>query len=164
MFVFAAIAAFSLLLGLPSMAAFTIGALGGAAALGLGNGAVFKLVPRIFSERNRNGYGTCRRVRRTRRIFPAARSRRGERFNRQLYARICIFNGFCRDVSGSQLFCFYARFSRWKYGNCGECVKMKSPSHKYICKIHKANLLKIKKGDSILNRLFHKKSYLDSIR
>lgn len=46
--VFAAIAAFSLLLGLSSMAAFTIGALGGAAALGLGNGAVFKLVPEYF--------------------------------------------------------------------------------------------------------------------
>ncbi|HEX8198118.1 MAG TPA: MFS transporter [Pyrinomonadaceae bacterium] len=48
LFVFAAIAAFSLLLGLPSIAAFTVGALGGAAALGLGNGAVFKLVPEYF--------------------------------------------------------------------------------------------------------------------
>lgn len=47
-FVFAAIAGFSLLLGLPSMVTFTIGALGGAAALGLGNGAVFKLVPEYF--------------------------------------------------------------------------------------------------------------------
>lgn len=48
MFVFAAIAGFSLLLGLPSIVMFTIGALGGAAALGLGNGAVFKLVPQYF--------------------------------------------------------------------------------------------------------------------
>lgn len=48
LFVFAAIAAFSLLLGLPSITSFTVGALGGAAALGLGNGAVFKLVPEYF--------------------------------------------------------------------------------------------------------------------
>jgi NNP family nitrate/nitrite transporter-like MFS transporter len=48
LFVFAAIAAFSLLLGFSSIEAFTVGALGGAAALGLGNGAVFKLVPEYF--------------------------------------------------------------------------------------------------------------------
>lgn len=48
LFVFAAIAAFSMLLGFSSIAAFTVGALGGAAALGLGNGAVFKLVPEYF--------------------------------------------------------------------------------------------------------------------
>lgn len=47
-FVFTAIAAFALLLSFPSMFVFTIGALGGAAALGLGNGAVFKLVPQYF--------------------------------------------------------------------------------------------------------------------
>jgi NNP family nitrate/nitrite transporter-like MFS transporter len=46
--VFAAIAGFSLLLGFPVMITFTIGALGAAAALGLGNGAVFKLVPQYF--------------------------------------------------------------------------------------------------------------------
>lgn len=46
--VFAAIAIFALLLGFSSMALFTIGALGAAAFLGLGNGAVFKLVPQYF--------------------------------------------------------------------------------------------------------------------
>lgn len=48
MFVFAAIACFSVLLKLGSMIPFTIGALGGAAALGMGSGAVFKLVPQYF--------------------------------------------------------------------------------------------------------------------
>lgn len=47
-FVFAAIAALSLLLSFASILPFTIGALGCAAALGLGNGAVFKLVPQYF--------------------------------------------------------------------------------------------------------------------
>ncbi len=46
--VFVAIAAFSLLLSFASIVPFTIGALGCAAALGLGNGAVFKLVPQYF--------------------------------------------------------------------------------------------------------------------
>lgn len=48
MFVFAAVAALGLLMGCAWMPTFTIGALGGAAALGLGNGAVFKLVPQYF--------------------------------------------------------------------------------------------------------------------
>jgi NNP family nitrate/nitrite transporter-like MFS transporter len=48
MFVFVAVAALGLLMGCPWMPTFTTGALGGAAALGLGNGAVFKLVPQYF--------------------------------------------------------------------------------------------------------------------
>ena len=47
-FVFAGIAVLSLLLSFASIVPFTIGALGCAAALGLGNGAVFKLVPQYF--------------------------------------------------------------------------------------------------------------------
>ena len=43
-----AVAAFGLLLGTPSMLPFTVGALGCAALLGIGNGAVFQLVPRYF--------------------------------------------------------------------------------------------------------------------
>lgn len=46
--VFAAIAVLSLFLSSGSMILFTVGALGCAAALGLGNGAVFKLVPQYF--------------------------------------------------------------------------------------------------------------------
>jgi NNP family nitrate/nitrite transporter-like MFS transporter len=46
--VFVAIAALSLLLSFDTIVPFTIGALGCAAALGLGNGAVFKLVPQYF--------------------------------------------------------------------------------------------------------------------
>ncbi|HSK71998.1 MAG TPA: MFS transporter [Pyrinomonadaceae bacterium] len=46
--VFASIAALSLLLSFTTITLFTIGALGCAAALGLGNGAVFKLVPQYF--------------------------------------------------------------------------------------------------------------------
>lgn len=46
--VFAAIAAFALLLSFTTMVLFTVGALGCAALLGLGNGAVFKLVPQYF--------------------------------------------------------------------------------------------------------------------
>jgi MFS transporter, NNP family, nitrate/nitrite transporter len=46
--VFVAIAILSLLLSFTTILLFTIGALGTAAALGLGNGAVFKLVPQYF--------------------------------------------------------------------------------------------------------------------
>jgi len=46
--VFGAICLLSLLLSFASIVPFTIGALGCAAALGLGNGAVFKLVPQYF--------------------------------------------------------------------------------------------------------------------
>lgn len=50
MLVFAAIAILSLLLSFTTIGLFTLGALGCAAALGLGNGAVFKLVPQFFSK------------------------------------------------------------------------------------------------------------------
>jgi NNP family nitrate/nitrite transporter-like MFS transporter len=43
-----AVAPFGLLLSWPSIEPFTVGALGCAALLGLGNGAVFKLVPQYF--------------------------------------------------------------------------------------------------------------------
>jgi MFS transporter, NNP family, nitrate/nitrite transporter len=46
--VFSAIAGLGLLMGCAWMPTFTVGALGAAAALGLGNGAVFKLVPQYF--------------------------------------------------------------------------------------------------------------------
>ena len=46
--VFAGVAPFALLLAWPSIIPFTVGALGCAALLGLGNGAVFKLVPQYF--------------------------------------------------------------------------------------------------------------------
>jgi NNP family nitrate/nitrite transporter-like MFS transporter len=46
--VFAGVAPFAMLLAWPAMLPFTVGALGCAALLGLGNGAVFKLVPQYF--------------------------------------------------------------------------------------------------------------------
>src|SRR4051794_23139761 len=46
--VFGGVAMFSLLLTWPSMVPFTVGALGCAMLMGLGNGAVFKLVPERF--------------------------------------------------------------------------------------------------------------------
>jgi len=46
--VFVAVALLGTLMGCPWMPTFTVGALGAAAALGLGNGAVFKLVPQYF--------------------------------------------------------------------------------------------------------------------
>jgi MFS transporter, NNP family, nitrate/nitrite transporter len=46
--VFLALAILGALMGCPWMPTFTVGALGAAAALGLGNGAVFKLVPEYF--------------------------------------------------------------------------------------------------------------------
>ena len=48
--VFIAIAVFSLLLSFDSIVPFTVGALTCAAALGLGNGAIFKLVPQYFAK------------------------------------------------------------------------------------------------------------------
>jgi MFS transporter, NNP family, nitrate/nitrite transporter len=46
--VFLGIVPFALLLAWPSMLPFTVGALGAAGLLGIGNGAVFKLVPQYF--------------------------------------------------------------------------------------------------------------------
>ena len=46
--VFAGVVPFALLLAWPAMLPFSVGALGCAALLGLGNGAVFKLVPQYF--------------------------------------------------------------------------------------------------------------------
>jgi NNP family nitrate/nitrite transporter-like MFS transporter len=46
--VFLAVALLGAMMGCPWMPTFTIGALGAAAALGLGNGAIFKLVPQYF--------------------------------------------------------------------------------------------------------------------
>ena len=46
--VFIAVAALGLLMGCPWIPTFTIGALGAAFMLGIGNGAVFKLVPQYF--------------------------------------------------------------------------------------------------------------------
>lgn len=46
--VFIAVAVLGALMGCPWMPTFTVGALGAAAALGVGNGAVFKLVPQYF--------------------------------------------------------------------------------------------------------------------
>jgi NNP family nitrate/nitrite transporter-like MFS transporter len=46
--VFIAVAVLGALMGCPWMPTFTVGALGAAAALGLGNGAIFKLVPQYF--------------------------------------------------------------------------------------------------------------------
>src|ERR1044071_5096138 len=48
--VFPGIGLFALLLAWPAMLPFTVGALGCAALLGLGNGAVFKLVPQFFPQ------------------------------------------------------------------------------------------------------------------
>ena len=49
-FVFSGIAPFALLLSWPSILPFTVGALGCAFLLGIGNGAVFKLVPQYFAK------------------------------------------------------------------------------------------------------------------
>ncbi|MBS1788409.1 MAG: NarK/NasA family nitrate transporter [Acidobacteria bacterium] len=48
LWVFPSTAAMAIFLACPSIITFTIGALGMAAAIGLGNGAVFKLVPQYF--------------------------------------------------------------------------------------------------------------------
>ena len=50
LWVFPITAAMAIFLACPSMVTFTIGALGMAAAIGLGNGAVFKLVPEYFPQ------------------------------------------------------------------------------------------------------------------
>jgi MFS transporter, NNP family, nitrate/nitrite transporter len=48
--VFPAVAVLAMLMALPHLVPFTVGALGVAAAIGLGNGAVFKLVPEFFPD------------------------------------------------------------------------------------------------------------------
>jgi NNP family nitrate/nitrite transporter-like MFS transporter len=52
LWVFPVTATMAIFLACPMMSTFTIGALGMAAAIGLGNGAVFKLVPDIFRNRS----------------------------------------------------------------------------------------------------------------
>jgi NNP family nitrate/nitrite transporter-like MFS transporter len=49
-FIFPATALFAIFMACPMMITFTVGALGMAAAIGLGNGAVFKLVPQHFPQ------------------------------------------------------------------------------------------------------------------
>jgi NNP family nitrate/nitrite transporter-like MFS transporter len=50
LWIFPFVAGMALLMTVESMAPFTVGALGMAAAIGLGNGAVFKLVPEYFPD------------------------------------------------------------------------------------------------------------------
>lgn len=50
LWIFPFVTAMAMLLTLPGMVPFTIGALGMAVAIGLGNGAVFKLVPQYFPQ------------------------------------------------------------------------------------------------------------------
>src|SRR5205823_7128805 len=50
LWVFPITAAMAIFMACPIMTTFTIGALGMAAAIGLGNGAVFKLVPEYFPQ------------------------------------------------------------------------------------------------------------------
>ena len=50
LWIFPFVSAMALLMSLQTMVPFTIGALGMAAAIGLGNGAVFKLVPQYFPQ------------------------------------------------------------------------------------------------------------------
>lgn len=50
LWIFPFVTAMAILLTVPGMVPFTIGALGMAAAIGLGNGAVFKLVPQYFPQ------------------------------------------------------------------------------------------------------------------
>jgi len=50
LWIFPFVTAMAMLLTLQTMVPFTIGALGMAAAIGLGNGAVFKLVPQYFPQ------------------------------------------------------------------------------------------------------------------
>ncbi len=70
--VFLGVAPFALLMAWPSMIPFTVGALGCAALLGLGNGAVFKLVPQYFPDADRDGHRTGGRDGRSRRLLSAA--------------------------------------------------------------------------------------------
>ena len=70
--VFLGVAPFALLMAWSSMIPFTVGALGCAALLGLGNGAVFKLVPQYFPNPDRHRHGTGRGHGRTRRLLPTA--------------------------------------------------------------------------------------------
>ena len=70
--VFSVVVPFALLLGWPSMLPFTIGALGCALLMGLGNGAVFQTGPTVFSGRDRHGDRPGGRHGRAGRLFPAA--------------------------------------------------------------------------------------------
>ena len=86
--VFGGVALFSLLLTWPSMVPFTVGALGCAMLMGLGNGAVFKLVPEHFPKDTGTVTGLVGRSWRTRRLLPAAAARRVPRSGRRDLARL----------------------------------------------------------------------------
>ena len=68
--VFLGVVPFALLLGWNAMVPFTVGALGCAALMGLGNGAVFKLVPQYLPRGDRDGDRARRRDGRARRVLP----------------------------------------------------------------------------------------------
>ena len=72
--VFAGLIPFALLLMWPSMIPFTVGALGCAALLGLGNGAVFKLVPQYFPASTATVTGLVGAIGGLGRLFSAAAS------------------------------------------------------------------------------------------
>ena len=107
--VFLGIMPFALLLAWLSMVPFTVGALGCAALLGIGNGAVFKLVPRVLSRQHRDGHGTGGRdgwagrvlsaagsgcvSRRDRHRVAGLRPARGHRGGMWLLNRACSFPG-----------------------------------------------------------------------
>ena len=86
--VFGGVALFSLLLTWPSMVPFTVGALGCAMLMGLGNGAVFKLVPEHFPKDTGTVTGLVGALGGLGRVLPAAAARRVPRSARRDLARL----------------------------------------------------------------------------
>ena len=86
--VFGGVALFSLLLTWPSMVPFTVGALGCAMLMGLGNGAVFKLVPEHFPKDTGTVTGLVGALGGLGGLLPAAAARRVPRSARRDLARL----------------------------------------------------------------------------
>ena len=93
--VFPATAMFAIFLACPLMSTFTIGALGMAASIGLGNGAVFKLVPEYFPKSVGWGHRTGWRGGRTRRLLSAACARHDQTANRIVHPWLCVAKCLC---------------------------------------------------------------------
>ena len=87
-FIGVAVLALVLAVAYTAMVPLTIACLTMAVALGLGTGAVFKLVPRMVPRPRRRGHRRRRRRRRTRRLLPPARHGRREVRHRRLRARL----------------------------------------------------------------------------
>ncbi len=96
--VFPATALMAIFLACPMMVTFTIGALGMAAAIGLGNGAVFKLVPQYFPDSVGSVTGLVGAAGGLGGFFPPLAARRNQAADRYFHPGLRAAGSVCHNV------------------------------------------------------------------